>query len=51
MRLIMFRPLTKDEIQKVVELQLGIIQRMLEKNGIRLKSNKESNPVHRHAGL
>jgi ATP-dependent Clp protease ATP-binding subunit ClpB len=40
--IIMFRPLTKDEIQKVVELQLGIIQRMLEKNDIRLRATKKA---------
>jgi ATP-dependent Clp protease ATP-binding subunit ClpB len=34
--IIMFQPLTKVEIIKVVELQLGIIRKMLEKNGIRL---------------
>jgi ATP-dependent Clp protease ATP-binding subunit ClpB len=34
--IIMFKPLTKDEIHTVVELQLGIIQKMLGKNDIRL---------------
>jgi ATP-dependent Clp protease ATP-binding subunit ClpB len=32
---IMFRPLTMEEIQTVVRLQLGIVQRMLEKNDVR----------------
>ena len=32
---IMFRPLTRDEIGTVVRLQLGLIQKMLEKNDIR----------------
>ena len=36
--IIMFRPLTKDEIRMVVELQLGVIQKMLEKNNIRLRA-------------
>jgi len=40
--IIMFRPLSRDEIQKVVELQLGIIQRMLEKNDIRLRATKKA---------
>ena len=40
--IIMFRPLTKDEIQTVVELQLGIIQKMLEKNDIRLRATKKA---------
>ncbi len=30
---IMFKPLTKDEIVTVVKLQIGIVQKMLEKNG------------------
>jgi ATP-dependent Clp protease ATP-binding subunit ClpB len=34
--IIMFKPLTRDEIQTVVELQLGVIRKMLEKNNIRL---------------
>jgi ATP-dependent Clp protease ATP-binding subunit ClpB len=38
----MFRPLTKDEIQQVVELQIGVLQRMLEKNDIRLRTTKKA---------
>ena len=34
--IIMFQPLTEKEIRKVVELQIGIIREMLEKNGIHL---------------
>jgi len=40
--IIMFKPLTKDEIRTVVELQLGIIQKMLGKSDIRLKATKEA---------
>jgi ATP-dependent Clp protease ATP-binding subunit ClpB len=40
--IIMFQPLTKDEILKVVELQTGIIKRMLEKNEIRLTVTKKA---------
>jgi ATP-dependent Clp protease ATP-binding subunit ClpB len=40
--IIMFKPLTKDEIHKVVELQVGSIQKMLEKNDIRLKATKKA---------
>jgi ATP-dependent Clp protease ATP-binding subunit ClpB len=40
--IIMFRPLTKDEIQTVVELQLGNVQKMLDKNDIRLKATKKA---------
>jgi ATP-dependent Clp protease ATP-binding subunit ClpB len=40
--IIMFRPLTKDEIRTIVELQLGIIQKMLDKNDIRLKATKNA---------
>jgi ATP-dependent Clp protease ATP-binding subunit ClpB len=39
---IMFKPLTKDEIKKVVELQLGIIQEMLQKNGIKLTATPKA---------
>ncbi|MGA2913607.1 MAG: ATP-dependent chaperone ClpB [Methanoregula sp.] len=40
--IIMFKPLTKDEILTVVELQLGVIQKMLERNDIRLKATKKA---------
>ena len=39
---IMFKPLTKDEIKRVVELQLGIIQEMLKKNGIKLTATQKA---------
>ncbi|MFA5348435.1 MAG: AAA family ATPase, partial [Methanoregula sp.] len=40
--IIMFKPLTKDEILTVVELQVGIIRKMLGKNDIRLKATKKA---------
>ena len=40
--IIMFRPLTKDEIQTVVELQLGIIKKMLEKSNIRIRATEKA---------
>ncbi|MFA5268836.1 MAG: ATP-dependent chaperone ClpB [Methanoregula sp.] len=40
--IIMFRPLTKDEIQTVVELQLGNVQKMLGKSDIRIKATKNA---------
>jgi ATP-dependent Clp protease ATP-binding subunit ClpB len=40
--IIMFRPLTKDEIQKVVELQIGVLQRMLAKNDIRFAATRKA---------
>ncbi len=40
--IIMFKPLTKDEIQTVVEIQLGTIQKMLGKNDIRLTATKKA---------
>ena len=40
--IIMFKPLTKDEIQAVVEIQLGTIQKMLGKNDIRLAATKKA---------
>ena len=39
---IMFKPLTKDEIVTVVKLQLGTIQKMLEKNNIQLKATDKA---------
>ncbi|MGA3012917.1 MAG: ATP-dependent chaperone ClpB [Bacteroidales bacterium] len=39
---IMFKPLTKEEIKKVVELQLGIIQEMLKKDGIKLTATPKA---------
>ncbi len=38
--IIMFEPLTKDEITRVVELQLGAVQQMLAKNDISLSATK-----------
>ena len=40
--IIMFRPLTNDEIRTVVEIQLAIIQKMLEKSGIRIRATKKA---------
>ncbi|MDD1688135.1 MAG: AAA family ATPase, partial [Methanoregula sp.] len=40
--IIMFRPLTRDEIRTVVELQIGIIQKMLGKSDIRLTATKKA---------
>jgi len=40
--IIMFRPLSKDEIQTVVELQLGNVQKMLGKSDIRLMATKRA---------
>jgi ATP-dependent Clp protease ATP-binding subunit ClpB len=40
--IIMFRPLTRDEILTVVELQVGIIQKMLGKSDIRLRATKKA---------
>jgi ATP-dependent Clp protease ATP-binding subunit ClpB len=40
--IIMFKPLTREEIQKVVELQLGFVQKMLSKSDIRLRATKKA---------
>jgi ATP-dependent Clp protease ATP-binding subunit ClpB len=40
--IIMFRPLSKDEIQKVVGLQLENVQKMMEKNDIRFTATKKA---------
>ncbi|MBE0649049.1 MAG: ATP-dependent chaperone ClpB [Bacteroidales bacterium] len=40
--IIMFQPLTKEEIMDVVRLQLGIVEKMLEKNNIRLSATDKA---------
>lgn len=40
--IIMFHPLTKDEIRMVIEIQLGNVQKILEKNDIRLTVTKKA---------
>jgi ATP-dependent Clp protease ATP-binding subunit ClpB len=40
--IIMFKPLTKDEIHTVVELQIGVIQKMLAKNDVRLRATDKA---------
>jgi ATP-dependent Clp protease ATP-binding subunit ClpB len=40
--IIVFKPLTKDEIQTVVELQIGVIQKMLAKNDVRLRTTEKA---------
>lgn len=40
--IIMFEPLTKEEITRVVELQLGFVQQMLAKNDITLTATKQA---------
>ncbi len=40
--IIMFEPLTKDEITRVVELQLAAVQQMLAKNDISLTATKQA---------
>ncbi len=40
--IVMFKPLTRDEIQTVVELQLGFVRKMLEKSDVRLKATKKA---------
>jgi ATP-dependent Clp protease ATP-binding subunit ClpB len=38
----MFRPLTREEIQEVVRLQLGIVRKMLQKSDIRLRATENA---------
>ena len=40
--IIMFQPLTREEISQIVENQLGNVQKMLEKNGIHLTTTKNA---------
>ena len=39
---IMFQPLTQEEIRKIVENQLGSVQKMLEKNGVHMTATKKA---------
>jgi len=39
---IMFTPLTKEEIKGIVEIQLGLLQKMLKKNQVDLKMTEEA---------
>jgi ATP-dependent Clp protease ATP-binding subunit ClpB len=40
--IIMFRPLTKGDIRKIVDIQVGLIEKRLMENGIRMKISKEA---------
>ncbi|HLN88948.1 MAG TPA: AAA family ATPase, partial [Candidatus Binatia bacterium] len=40
--IIMFQPLTQEEIRKIVELQLRNVERMLDKNNIKLSATKKA---------
>ncbi len=40
--IIMFQPLTQEEIRKIVELQLRKVEQMLEKNNIKLSATKKA---------
>ena len=40
--IIMFRPLTKKDIRKIVDIQVGLIEKRLMENGIRLTISKEA---------
>lgn len=38
--IIMFQPLTKADIRKIVDIQIGLVEKRLEENGIQLKISK-----------
>ncbi len=40
--IVMFKPLTQTEIQTVVELQLGMVQKMLKKSDIRIRATEKA---------
>jgi len=40
--IIMFQPLTQEEVRKIVGLQLNLVQKMLEKNNIKLTATKKA---------
>ncbi len=49
--IIMFRPLTREEIGGIVELQLDRVQQMLEENGIKLEVSPEAVAWIAHQGF
>jgi len=49
--IIMFQPLTQEEIMDVVRLQLGIVEKMLEKNNIRLSATDKAIEFIGHIGF
>ena len=49
--IIMFQSLTQEEVRKVVELQLKIIQKMLEKSSVKLTVTKKAVDFIAHIGF
>ena len=48
--IVMFEPLTRRDIEKIVDIQLGIVRRMLEQNGIRLEYTEKARDWIAQAG-
>ncbi|WP_147637974.1 ATP-dependent chaperone ClpB [Alistipes sp.] len=48
--IVMFEPLTRCDIEKIVDIQLGIVRRMLEQNGIRLEYTEKARDWIAQAG-
>ena len=48
--IVMFEPLTKADIEKIVDIQMGIIQKMLSENGIHLEYTKAAREFIARAG-
>ena len=48
--IVMFEPLTKSDIEKIVDIQMGIIRKMLAENGIHLEYTKAAREFIARAG-
>ena len=48
--IVMFEPLTRRDIERIVDIQLGIVRKMLEENGIRLEYTDAARKWIAHAG-
>jgi ATP-dependent Clp protease ATP-binding subunit ClpB len=49
--IVLFRPLTEEEIERIVDLQLGLVENRLRERRIRLKSTPEARRLLAHEGF
>src|SRR6185503_7909217 len=49
--IIMFQPLTKADIRRIVDIQIQLIEKRLEENGIQLKISKPASERLAHLGF
>src|SRR6185503_9319308 len=49
--IIMFQPLNKNDIRKIVDIQIKLVEKRLEENGIKLEVTKEASQRLAHLGF